>query len=164
MSSFASKAFIVVAALAAAACAPDRSDVEESAAAPAAEAAAAPQAATPPAVVEEAQAIPGRQVALLGAVVDIPFEHRQVYDRVRPGPNDVPERQIGLASASTDHKALAAELESALKLAGFETRTNESKDEWVWITVSSGAGQAKVAVRPDSKKPESVIVFKIPQS
>lgn len=147
------------------ACAPDGSGVEDGNVPPTSETAVGPEPSSPVAVVAAKQAIVGRQVALLGAVVDIPFEYTQVYDRVGVGPNEVPERQVGLVASGTDHKELATALQRAMDQAGFRTQAVESKDGgWVWITLYGDAGQAKVAVRPDGKKPGTVIVFKIPEA
>lgn len=133
---------------------------EPGASAPPVPAAAATSTTAP----TEPAAIAGKQVAFLGKTVDIPFEHNQVYDRVRPDANGADERQIGLTSTETDHKALAASLDAALKAAGFESRSAENKDGWVWLTVTGDAGRAKIAVRPEKDKPGTVIVFKVPKA
>lgn len=156
-------ALLVFAATLMVGCAPDTGGIEEAATPPAAEAnpVATPVAVTPQG--QAAEAVEG-QVAVLGVVVQIPFEHKQVYDRVRPGANQVPERQVGLIATGTDHKALAIELQQALDKAGLRTRASENRDGWVWITLDGDAGPGKVAVRPDGKKPETVIVFKLPET
>lgn len=139
-------------------CAPKGSENKDAGAAESATA-AGEQAEAP--ARPEPKAIPGKQVALLGRVVDIPFEYKQASDRVRDG-----ERRIGLRSSLADHKAVAGQLENALKQAGFQTKTRENKHGWVWITVVADAGQskAKIAVRPENNKPGTVIVFKIPEA
>lgn len=164
MRNFVLGASALIATLLVAGCAPDPGGVEDRTTPAAAETAEA-EATGPAVVVAERQAVPGQQVALLGKVVDIPFEHRQVYDRVRSGPNDVPERQVGLLAPGTDHQALAIELQRALDNAGLRTQATGGKDgAWVWITMYGDAGQGKVAVRPDANRPETVIVFKIPEA
>lgn len=157
-----SKAFLVAAIILATGCAPDGSGVEERPMPAAAE--AAQETGGSVVAVAGKETVAGRQVALWGTVIDIPFEHKQLYDRMRQGPKDVSERQVGLLAPASDHKALAAELENSLKLAGFETRARENRDDWVWITFSGEGGKAKVAVRPDGKTPGTLVVFKIPQS
>ena len=71
---------------------------------------------------------------------------------------------MGLLTEETDHKALAVKLAKALEDSGFQVRSTENADGWVWITYIGGDGQGKVAVRPESEKPGSVIIFKIPEA
>lgn len=163
MKSFGKLAAMPLLAFALAACAPEGNKTEAVQADEASKASEAP-VITSEGPAENLPAVPGKQVALLEKVVNIPFEFKQVYDRVREGTSGVKERQIGLTTSLADHKAVAGQLEDALKQAGFVTKTSENKDGWVWITVIADAGQSKIAVRPEKNKPGTVIVFKVPEA
>lgn len=106
---------------------------------------------------------PATQVNVLGRNIDIPFEFRQVYDRMRDGANGVSERQVGLVTTEIDVVALAERLEQAIRKTGMQTKSASNKNGWVWITINNGAEKGKVAVRPNKNKPGTVVVFKIPQ-